>query len=264
MTCLRISRVNPIRQKPHPGPLLSNPNPSLVGKPQMGASSLAHFPQVAFLQHQPWIHQNNWSSLFRFEIYLDRHFMNRAELPFHIPISVHTEITTQMATIDSVHHPKTGTWQYIVADPKTLDAVIIDPVLDFDIATRTVTTEAADRLVSLVKKKGYQIVRILETHIHADHATAASYLQSVLEPHQAYKPAVCIGRRIRGAQKFFGSKYGVPGAELSSAFDRLLEDDEVFSIGELEARVVHLPGHTADHVGYIIGGKVGPNPKHHG
>lgn len=182
--------------------------------------------------------------------------MDRAELPFHVPISVHTEITTPMATVDSVHHPKTGTWQYIIADIKTLDAVVIDPVMDFDAATRTVTTETADRLVALVKKKGYRIVRILETHVHTDHVTAASYLQSVLELHQAYRPAVCIGRRIRDAQQFFGPKYDVPGAELSSAFDRLLEDDEVFSIGELEARVVHLPGHTADHVGYIIGENV--------
>lgn len=159
-----------------------------------------------------------------------------------------------MVTVDSIHDPKTGTWQYIVADPNTLDAVIIDPVMDFDRATQTISTDTADRLTSLVRRKGYRILRILETHVHADHVTAASYLQSVFERDQGFKPPVCIGSRIRDVQQLFGSKYGVPPAELSSAFDRLLEDDEVFSIGDLRAKVIHLPGHTPDHIGYMIGG----------
>lgn len=236
---------------------------SIVRKRQIGTSSLTHCPRAALLQFQSWTDLSDLSSPLRFEISLDRYFKNRAGPAFHVPISVHTEITTSTTTVDSIYHLKTGSWQYVVADPNTLDAVIIDPVMDFDIATRTLTTETADRLVSLVKKKGYRVVRILETHVHADHVTAASYLQSVLEPHQAYRPAVCIGRRICDAQRILGPRYGIPCAEMSSAFDLLLEDDEMFSVGELEIRVMHLPGHTADHLVYVIRGKVGPNPQRH-
>lgn len=159
-----------------------------------------------------------------------------------------------MATIDSIHDPTTGTWQYIVADPNSLDAAVIDPVLDFERASQTVSTDTADRLVSLVKSKGYRIVRILETHVHADHITAASYLQGVFEREQGSKPPICIGKRIRDVQQFFGAKYNVPVAELGGAFDQLFEDDEVFSIGHLQAKVMHLPGHTPDHIGYLIKG----------
>lgn len=159
------------------------------------------------------------------------------------------------AVIDSVHDPKTGTWQYIVGDAKTKNAIIIDPVLDFDPATQTINTTTADSLMSLVKAKGYQVQRILETHIHADHLTAAAYLQSALERTQGSKPSICIGKRIREVQRMFGQRYGVPEEELGRAFDCLLDDDETFSVGNLEVKVIHLPGHTADHVGYIIAGQ---------
>ncbi|GAB7358606.1 hypothetical protein MBLNU230_g3837t1 [Neophaeotheca triangularis] len=160
------------------------------------------------------------------------------------------------ATIDSVHHPATGTWQYLVADPNTYDAVIIDPVLDFDVATQTITTANAENLVSTIKAKGYNIVRILETHAHADHLTASAYLQQVLGSIQGSKPPICIGKRITEVQKTFGEKYGVPASELENAFDHLLEDDETFQIGDIQAKVVHLPGHTPDHVGYMIGDNI--------
>lgn len=157
-------------------------------------------------------------------------------------------------TVDSVHDPATGTWQYIVADPQSLDAVIIDPVLDHDMATHTISTRTADGLRSLIRAKSFKIVRILETHAHADHLTAASYLQSALEQDQNFRPPICIGKRIRGVQRLFGQKYGVPESELDNAFDQLLDDDEEFDIGQLKATVLHLPGHTPDHVGYLVEG----------
>lgn len=164
-------------------------------------------------------------------------------------------LPTTTTAIDSIHHPATGTWQYIVVDPNTLNAVIIDPVLDFDAATQTVTTKNADNLVSTIKAKGYNIVRILETHVHADHLTASAYLQQALASIQDSKPPICIGKRITQVQQTFGKKYSVPASELENAFDHLLDDDEVFQIGHLQAKVVHLPGHTPDHVGYLIGGE---------
>lgn len=159
------------------------------------------------------------------------------------------------AVIDNVYEPKTGTWQYIVADPETSNAVIIDPVLDFDGATHSVSTSTADSLISFITTKGYKIQRILETHVHADHLTAASYLRSTLEQTQGFRPSVCIGKRIRGVQQMFGERYGVPENELSSAFDCLLDDDETFQVGNIEVKVMHLPGHTPDHVGYMIAGR---------
>jgi hypothetical protein len=158
------------------------------------------------------------------------------------------------AVIDSIYESKSGTWQYIVADPESLEAVIIDPVLDFDGATSSIGTTTADNLVSLITAKGYKIHRILETHVHADHLTAASYLQSALERIQGSKPLICIGKRIRDVQKMFGERYGFPEHEMNSAFDCLLEDDERFLIGNLQVRVMHLPGHTPDHIGYRIAG----------
>ncbi|KAM0708857.1 hypothetical protein Q7P35_002893 [Cladosporium inversicolor] len=161
-----------------------------------------------------------------------------------------------IANIDSIHHAPTGTWQYIVADPNTHDAVIIDPVLDFDAATQTISTRNADNLITMIRAKGYAIVRILETHAHADHLTASAYLQHVFDNTQNSKPPICIGKRITQVQQTFGEKYGVSPGELEDAFDHLFDDDEVFQIGDLEAKVVHLPGHTPDHVGYLIGDNI--------
>ncbi|KAK0717442.1 beta-lactamase-like protein [Lasiosphaeria miniovina] len=160
-------------------------------------------------------------------------------------------------TIHSVFERVTGTWQYVVADPSTLTAVVIDPVLDFDPVTRAATTGSADSLLSLVKEKGYTIDRILETHAHADHLTAASYLQHRLSQTQGRRPPIGIGKRIGLVQTLFGRRYGVPADECKEdAFDKLLDDDETFEIGNLKAMAMHLPGHTPDHLGYKIGDNV--------
>lgn len=158
-------------------------------------------------------------------------------------------------TVDSVFEPVTGTWQYVAADPATKSAVIIDPVLDYDPCTRSITTGSADSLLALVKQKGYTIDWILETHAHADHLTAASYLRNKLGEVQGRRPAVGIGKRIGQVQKLFGQRYGVPANEYEKVFDKLFDDDEEFEIGGLKAMAIHLPGHTPDHLGYKIGGK---------
>lgn len=158
-------------------------------------------------------------------------------------------------TIHDVFESKTGTWQYVVADPATSSAAIIDPVLDFEPATQALTTGSADALLSLVKDKGYKVDLILETHAHADHVTAGSYLQSRLSQLQGYKPPIGIGKRIGRIQDLFSEKYGVPADEVEGVFERLFDDDEMFEIGTLKAKALHLPGHTPDHLGYMIGGQ---------
>ncbi|KAK7423695.1 hypothetical protein QQX98_000885 [Neonectria punicea] len=170
--------------------------------------------------------------------------------------SYSTKAIAEEPTIHGVFETKTGTWQYVVADPSTLTAVIIDPVLDYDPTTLAVTTQSPDALLSLVKEKGYNVDRILETHAHADHLTASAYLQKRLAQEQGYKPLIGIGKRIEQVQELFGQKYGVLPEEYGGVFDKLFDDDESFSIGELRATAMHLPGHTPDHLGYKVGDNV--------
>ncbi|KAK1594399.1 metallo-beta-lactamase superfamily protein [Colletotrichum navitas] len=165
----------------------------------------------------------------------------------------------QEPIIHDFFEPVTGTWQYIVADPSTQAAVIIDSVLDFDPAKSAVSTKTAEGLLDVLREKCYNVVGILETHIHADHLTASKYLQSRLRDAQnGVAPDICIGRRVGIVQARFGERYGIAKDEYVNAFDRLLDDDEVFGIGDLEARALHLPGHTPDHMGYMIGCKAEP------
>ncbi|KAK4040438.1 putative beta-lactamase hydrolase-like protein [Parachaetomium inaequale] len=159
-------------------------------------------------------------------------------------------------TIHSLFDPQTSTWQYLVADPSTHTAAIIDPVLDYTPTTRTVSTTTADALLSLIHSGGYTISHILETHAHADHLTAAFYLQRRLAAVQKVKPPVGIGRRIGQVQSVFGRRYGIDSEEYDGVFDLLWKDDEVFAVGGLSGEVMHLPGHTPDHVGYRIGDNV--------
>ncbi|KAK4196301.1 putative Zn-dependent hydrolase [Triangularia verruculosa] len=153
--------------------------------------------------------------------------------------------------VHPVFEPVTGTYQYVIADPFTLTAAIIDPVLDFEPARNTVSTTTADSLLGIVAQNGYKVAYLLETHAHADHLSASRYLQLKLE--QSTSPKTGIGKRIVQVQQTFASKYGVEQSELDGVFDFLWEDNQTFKIGELEAKVVHLPGHTPDHVGYLIG-----------
>ncbi|RYP09301.1 hypothetical protein DL764_001348 [Monosporascus ibericus] len=158
--------------------------------------------------------------------------------------------------IDTIFEPKTSTWQYIVSDPVTNDAVIIDSVLDYDPATNTIGNASAEQLLSLIKERGYNIVAILETHAHADHLTGACYIQQYLLRRGKPKPPICIGKRITQVQHTFAAKYGLTEDEYISVFDRLLDDDECIRVGSLQCKVLHLPGHTPDHLGYVIGHNV--------
>ncbi|OAA41297.1 metallo-beta-lactamase domain protein [Metarhizium rileyi] len=158
----------------------------------------------------------------------------------------------QMVAVHDIYEPKTGTWQYVVADPSTMSAAVIDSVLEFDPASATIDTKSADALLALIQQKKYTVELILETHAHADHLTAAAYLQEQLASSQGSRPDIGIGKHIQEVQKRFGDRYGVNSVEYSNVFDRLFEDDAQFKIGNLNATVLYLPGHTPDHVGYRI------------
>jgi glyoxylase-like metal-dependent hydrolase (beta-lactamase superfamily II) len=158
--------------------------------------------------------------------------------------------------VHPVFESVTGTFQYIVADPLSKDAAILDPVLDFDLVLSKVSTDSADRVLETVREHGYTVTHVLETHAHADHLTASHYIQQTLSKSCQNPPLIAIGERIKQVQKTFAPVYGIPAAELSTAFDKLFADDEEFAIGALKATAIHLPGHTPDSMGYVVGANV--------
>lgn len=150
------------------------------------------------------------------------------------------------------HHAATGTWSYVVADPQTRHAAVIDPVLDYDWKSGRTGTASADALVAHCREHGLQVRWILETHAHADHLSAAQHLK------EAVGGEVAIGSGIRSVQQVFKRLFGLEDgfAPDGRQFDRLLEDGETLPLGDLSIRVLATPGHTNDSVSYIVGDAV--------
>jgi glyoxylase-like metal-dependent hydrolase (beta-lactamase superfamily II) len=147
------------------------------------------------------------------------------------------------------HHPPTGTWTYVVADGNTRDAVVIDPVLDYDWRSGRTGTNSADQVVRHCEEGGLKVRWILETHAHADHISSAPDLKSRLGG------GVAIGQGIRKVQATFKKIFGLGDdfAPDGSQFDRLLEDGETVDAGSLRGRVIAVPGHTNDSIAYHFG-----------
>jgi glyoxylase-like metal-dependent hydrolase (beta-lactamase superfamily II) len=146
----------------------------------------------------------------------------------------------------------TFTATHVVHDPATRCAAIIDSVLDFDPASGRTSTGSADAIASYAEAEKLTISWLLETHAHADHLSAAPYLQ------QRLGGRLAIGRTITTVQTMFGRIFneGSPFARDGSQFDRLFDDGDHFAIGALRATVLHGPGHTPADVTYIIGDSV--------
>jgi glyoxylase-like metal-dependent hydrolase (beta-lactamase superfamily II) len=144
---------------------------------------------------------------------------------------------------------ETFTATYVVHDPATKKAAIIDSVLDFDAASGRTSTASADMIVAYVREKGLTVEWILDTHVHADHLTAAPYLKEKLGGRTA------IGEHVPIIQKTFGELFNAEASfqRDGSQFDKLFADGESFFIGALEAKVMHTPGHTPACVTYVIG-----------
>jgi len=145
--------------------------------------------------------------------------------------------------------PVTFTASYVVHDPQTRQAAIIDPVLDFDPASGRTGHRSAEAIIRHVEEGGLSVAWLLETHAHADHLSAAPYLQDRLGGHLA------IGRAITVVQERFGKLFnaGSAFARDGSQFDRLLDDGDRFDIGALPALALHVPGHTPADMAYIVG-----------
>jgi glyoxylase-like metal-dependent hydrolase (beta-lactamase superfamily II) len=145
----------------------------------------------------------------------------------------------------------TNTISYLVSDPDTKAAAVIDPVLDFDPAAFRTSTAGADAILAAATAGGLRIERVLETHAHADHLSAAHYIRN-----QTGAP-IGIGGRITEVQKTFGDLFEADDVtDDGAAFDQLFADGDQFGIGALEAEVIHTPGHTPACVSYCIGDAV--------
>jgi glyoxylase-like metal-dependent hydrolase (beta-lactamase superfamily II) len=147
------------------------------------------------------------------------------------------------------HDAPTGSIQYIVADPSTRKCAIIDPVLDFDPRSGSTRTTSADRLLRYIEAHGLTLEWILDTHPHADHFSAAGYLEDKTGAPTA------IGERVVEVQRLWKALYNLPDTFPmdGSQWDHLFADGERFAIGEMEARVLLSPGHTLCSITYVVG-----------
>jgi glyoxylase-like metal-dependent hydrolase (beta-lactamase superfamily II) len=147
---------------------------------------------------------------------------------------------------------ETFTASYVVADPETGIAAIVDSVLDFDQPSGRTSTASADAIIAHVRERGLSVEWLLETHAHADHLSAAPYLQDRLGGR------IAIGREILTVQKVFGEIFneGPDFARDGSQFDHLFVDGDAFSIGGIPAIALHVPGHTPADLAYVIGDAV--------
>ena len=143
----------------------------------------------------------------------------------------------------------TFTASYVVCDPLTKRAAIIDSVWNFDHSSGRTSFASADAIIAHVEAEGLTVDWILETHAHADHLSAAPYLQHKLGGKLA------IGRDIVTVQGVFGKIFneGTEFARDGSQFDRLLDDGDTFSIGEIPLIALHVPGHTPADMAYVVG-----------
>jgi glyoxylase-like metal-dependent hydrolase (beta-lactamase superfamily II) len=145
----------------------------------------------------------------------------------------------------------TNTVSYLVADPASGVAAVIDPVLDYDPASGEVDTRSAEAILADVKARGLTVSHILETHAHADHLSAAPYLKAKTNA------LIGIGREIRQVQKIFRPMFQADDLKTDgSDFDLLFDDGDRFRIGGLEVEAMHTPGHTPADLSYRIGDAV--------
>lgn len=156
--------------------------------------------------------------------------------------------------VHALFEHSTARWQYLIADPTTKDAIIIDPVLDRNPYAPGIDTTAADHLLYLVRQHQYHVVRILETHSVQEHPTSAWYLRTQLRDRHGQMPRICTGKAIAGVQRMFARAYGVQDAGWSARFDSF-HDGQVFAVGEMRVQCVHLLSEP-DWFGFVIGHNV--------
>lgn len=154
--------------------------------------------------------------------------------------------------IESFFDPVTGTVTYVVYDEADGHAAVVDPVLDFNLRSGRTMTHSADAVIAFIRKTGLTLDWILETHAHADHLSAASYIQEQLGGR------IAIGEHITKVQVVFKRIFNLErGFTLDgSQFDYLFKGDETFQVGKLTGRAINVPGHTPADLAYQFGNAV--------
>ena len=163
-----------------------------------------------------------------------------------------TKTQTHSPVVTSFFDRATNTVTHVVSDPATKSAAIIDSVMDYDPAAGQISYKSADTVAEHIRAEGLSVEWILETHVHADHLSAAPYLQAKLGG------KLGIGKKIIDVQNIFGKVFnaGTEFARDGSQFDALWEEGDRFVVGTIPARVLYTPGHTPADVSYVIGDAV--------
>lgn len=151
--------------------------------------------------------------------------------------------------VEAFFDSATFTYSYVVSDPVSRQCALIDSVLDYDPASGRTRYDQADRLIAYVRAQGLQVQWLLETHVHADHLSAAPYLQAALGGQLG------IGAQVTQVQKTFAALFNAEPEFVPDGrqFDRLFQDNELFSVGGIAARALHTPGHTPACMSYLMG-----------
>lgn len=154
--------------------------------------------------------------------------------------------------IKAFFHADTATYSYAVIDPVTHEAAVIDPVLDYNADGAEISTDSMAAIIAYLEQQAAKLLWILETHVHADHLSAAYALK------QRLGGKIGVGVGVLGVQSHFNRVFDLHGQQVAeaAAFDHLFEDGEHFSIGELDVEVLNTPGHTNDSVSYLMGDAV--------
>lgn len=162
------------------------------------------------------------------------------------------EKQVQQPVVQDFFEENTNTFSYVVSDPSTGHCAIIDSVLDYDAASASTSTTHADRIIAYVRAQNLTVEWILETHVHADHLTAAQYLKAELGG------KIAMSQKISVVQETFGAIYHLDMKQFNALqpFDYLFEDHEHFKIGEMDAYNIPTPGHTPACLSYVIGDAV--------
>jgi glyoxylase-like metal-dependent hydrolase (beta-lactamase superfamily II) len=165
-----------------------------------------------------------------------------AELPFTPDLSVKPQV-------EAFFDPQTNTISYILKDPRSKSCAVIDSVMDIDYAAGRITYDNADKMIEKIRKEGWQLEWLIETHAHADHLSAAPYIQ------EKKGGKLGIGENIKIVQHTFGKIFN-EGTEFQrdgSQFDRLFTDGDSYTVGELIVHVMHTPGHTPACMTHVAG-----------
>lgn len=153
----------------------------------------------------------------------------------------------QAAKVAAFYDARTGSFQYVISDHATKSAAIIDPVLDFDPRSAATSTVNADAIARYVESEKLKIAWVLDTHPHADHFSAAPYLAD------KFGAATAIGEKVVEVQRLWKGIYALDDLPTDGhQWDHLFADGETFAVGDLEARVIHSPGHTLASISFVF------------